>query len=125
PARAPGARAGPAGRAAVAAGTPRAAPGSGQRRHPGGGLDRLVHIGRSAVPHGPRATADREAAAMIRSMRPAAATILVQVAAVALVLGRPSVAQACATGVAALLFLLANDPRGPGTRFSRARTGIL
>jgi hypothetical protein len=62
---------------------------------------------------------------MIRTMRPAAATVLVQIAALALVLGRPSVPQACAVGVAALLFLLANDSRGQAARFSRARTGII
>jgi peptidoglycan/LPS O-acetylase OafA/YrhL len=58
---------------------------------------------------------------MIRQIPPVVATLIVQAAAIALALGRPSVAQAAVAGVAALLFLLANDARG----FSRSRIGIL
>ena len=47
------------------------------------------------------------------AVRPAVITLLVQVAALALTLARPSVGQACAAGVAALLVLLANDARDP------------
>jgi peptidoglycan/LPS O-acetylase OafA/YrhL len=52
---------------------------------------------------------------------PVAATAVVQVAALGLALGRPSVGEACVVGMAALLFLLANDSR----RVTRARSGVL
>ena len=58
---------------------------------------------------------------MIRAVPPIAATLVVQVAALGLALGHPSVGQACVVGMAALLFLLAND----NMRFTRAHSGIL
>ncbi|HEV8561689.1 MAG TPA: hypothetical protein VGR06_35660 [Actinophytocola sp.] len=58
---------------------------------------------------------------MIRAVPPVAATVVVQVAVLGLALGHPSIGQACVVGMAALLFLLANDNR----RFTRARSGIL
>jgi hypothetical protein len=54
--------------------------------------------------------------------RPAVVTLLVQVAALALALGRPSLGQACAAGVAALFVLLANDARDP---YSCPRSRVL
>ena len=51
---------------------------------------------------------------MIRAVPPVVATLVVQVAALAIALGRASVPQAAVAGVAALLFLLANDRSRPG-----------
>jgi hypothetical protein len=62
---------------------------------------------------------------MIRPIHPVMATVLVQFAALALVLGHRNVIQACAVGVAALLFLLANDARDPASRFTKARIGLV
>jgi peptidoglycan/LPS O-acetylase OafA/YrhL len=56
-----------------------------------------------------------------RAVPPIAATFVVQVAALALALGTPTVGQACVVGMAALLFLLAND----GHTVTPARSGVL
>jgi apolipoprotein N-acyltransferase len=59
--------------------------------------------------------------AVIRAVPPIAATLVVQIAALALALGHPSISQSCVVGLAALLFLLANDNK----QLTRAHSGML
>jgi hypothetical protein len=62
---------------------------------------------------------------MIRPVHPVVATVLVQLAVLALALGHRTVFQCAAVGVAALLFLLAGDARDGAARLTRARVRLL